>query len=236
VPTDLPVLVACAHGTRDPGGRRAIARLRLDSAALRPGLRLVAAHVDVHKPGLDDVVAQLSAAGRRSVVVPLLLSAGYHVTTDVARAVDASDGLAVAAPSLGPDDALADVLADRLAASGYESGGPVVLAAAGSSDACATRDVEAMAALLSRRLAAAVTVGYLSAATPTVADAVADARAGGEPVSVATFLLAPGFFADRLVRVADQAGAVRVSAPLAPHPALARIVLRRYDEALTATH
>ena len=56
MPTDPPVLVGCAHGTRDPAGRRAIARLRLDSAALRPGLRLVAAHVDVHKPALDDVV------------------------------------------------------------------------------------------------------------------------------------------------------------------------------------
>jgi len=236
VPTDPPVLVGCAHGTRDPAGRRAIARLRLDAAALRPGVQVVAANVDVHKPALDDVVARLSSAGRHSVVVPLLLSAGYHMATDVARAVGASNGLAVAAPALGPDEALADALADRLLASGYGATGRVVLAAAGSSDACATGDVDATAALLSRRLAAQVTVGYLSAATPSVADAVADACSDGEPVSVATYLLAPGFLADRLARVADQAGAVRVSAPLAPHAAVARLVLRRYDEALTTRH
>lgn len=225
-----PVLVGCAHGTRDPAGRRATALLRLDVAARRPGLQVVAANVDVHKPALPDVVARLAAAGRACVVVPLLLSAGYHVHHDVAQAVAAAGGLAAAAGALGPDAALVDVLADRLVAVGRRDGDRVVLAAAGSSDPRAVADVEAVAVGLAARLGDDVTPAYLSAAAPTVADTVAALRAPGRRVVVANYLLAPGFFADRLQRV----GADVVTAPLAPHPLLADLVLRRYDAAVTA--
>lgn len=225
-----PVLVAVGHGTGDPAGRRALARVRLAVAALRPGLEVLAASVDVQKPALPDVVARVSGQGRRSVVVPLLLSAGYHVHTDVAQAVAASGGLSAAADALGPDDALVDVLVDRLsAAGGVRDGDGVVLAAAGSSDARAVRDVEEVAGALAGRLGSPVTPAYLSAARPPVADAVTAARAAGaRRVVVANYLLAPGFFADRLQRV----GADVVSDPLAPHPLLADLVLRRYDAAL----
>jgi sirohydrochlorin ferrochelatase len=234
--TDLPVLVGCGHGTRDAAGRRLLARLRLDVAALRPGLRVVAASVDVQKPALPDVVARLAADGTRCVVVPLLLSAGYHVHTDVAQAVVASGGLAVAAGALGPDAALVDVLLDRLRDKGFDPSAPsgrVVLAAAGSSDARALADVEAVAAGLAERAGAPVTPAYLSAADPKAADAVAAARAAGGPVWVASYLLSPGFFADRLARLAGDD--VVVTGPLAPHPALAPLALRRYDAARATT-
>lgn len=230
---DSPVLVGCGHGTRDAAGRRALARLRLDVAALRPGLRVVAASVDVQKPALPDVVARLAAAGTRCVVVPLLLSAGYHVHTDVAGAVASSGGLAVAAGALGPDDALVEVLLDRLREKGFRPGsspGRVVLVAAGSSDARAVADVGAVAAGLGRRTGAPVTTAYLSAAAPKAADAVAAAAADG-PVWVASYLLSPGVFADRLARLAGDG--VVVTGPLAPHPALAGLALRRYDAALS---
>lgn len=231
---DFPVLVGCGHGTRDPAGRRALARLRLDVAALRPGLRVVAANVDVQKPALPDVVARLAAAGTRCVVVPLLLSAGYHVHTDVARAVAASGGLAVAAGALGPDDALVEVLLDRLRDKGFRPGsspGRVVLVAAGSSDARAVADVETVAGGLAARCGLPVTTAYLSAAEPKAADAVAAARTAGGPVWVVSYLLSPGFFADRLARLAGDG--VVVTGPLAPHPLLAALALRRYDAAAT---
>jgi sirohydrochlorin ferrochelatase len=218
-----PVLVGCAHGTRDSAGRRAMARVRLDVAALRLGLDVVAASVDVQRPALPDVVARLSAQGRRCVVVPLLLSAGYHVHVDVAEAVAASGGLAVAADALGPDDALVELLAQRLREAGATASDALVLAAAGSSDVRAVADVEKVARSLAERLGAPVQPSYLSAARPTVAQAVSAARDGGRPVTVATYLLSPGFFADRLAFV----GADRVTAPLAPHPLLAELVLRR---------
>jgi sirohydrochlorin ferrochelatase len=223
-----PALIACGHGTRGPAGRRALARLRLDVAARRPGLQVVAASVDVQKPALPDVVARLTGVGRRCVVVPLLLAAGYHVRVDVAEAIALGRGLATASAALGPDPALVDVLVQRLGECGLQEGDGLVLGAAGSSDPAAVADVERVAADLAARLARPVTTGYLSAATPTLADAVRAARADDRRVTLATFLLAPGYFADVLAA----AGADRASAPLAPHPALAELVLRRYDEAL----
>ena len=225
---EAPVLIACGHGTRGSAGRRALAQLRLDVGALRPGLTVAAASIDVQKPALDAVVRSLTGQGRRCVVVPLLLAAGYHVRVDVADAVAAGGGLAVAAAALGPDPVLVDVLAERLAAAGTRPDDALVLGAAGSTDPAAVADVEQVAADLAARLVRPVTAGYLSAATPTVAEAVAAARDGGRPVALATFLLSPGFFADRLAA----AGADRTGAPLAPHPALARLVLRRYDDAV----
>jgi sirohydrochlorin ferrochelatase len=226
-----PVLVACGHGTREPAGRRVLAELRLDVARARPGLELVAASVDVQKPALPDVVTRLSAAGRESVVVPLLLSAGYHVRVDVAGAVAASGGLATAAAALGPDPVLVDVLLDRLSEAGAAPDAPVVLAAAGSSDPRAVADVARVAADLAGRRGSPVLPAFLSAASPRVAEAVDRLRTTsphGSQVVVATYLLAPGDFSRRLAGVA----ADLVTAPLAPHPLLAELVVRRYDEAL----
>ena len=221
-----PILVACAHGTRNPTGRRLIAELALAARSLRPGLATTAAFVDV--------VAELSAAGQPAVVVPLLLSGGYHVHVDIAGAVAAAPG-AVAARPLGPDPRLAEVLHDRLLASGADPRDPltaVVIAAAGSSDARAVADVETTADLLQRTWAGAVTTGYGSAAAPTVPDAVAAARrAGAERVVVASYLLAPGHFHNKLAG----AGADAVTAPLLPDDRIAAVLLDRYDAAVEQT-
>ena len=48
--TQAPVLVACAHGTRSPTGRRLIAELALAARSLRPGLVTTAAFVDASLP------------------------------------------------------------------------------------------------------------------------------------------------------------------------------------------
>jgi sirohydrochlorin ferrochelatase len=230
-PGQAPVLVACAHGTRNPTGRRLIAELALAARDLRPGLVTTAAFVDVQPPTVVDVVAGLAASGRAAVVVPLLLSGGYHVHVDVAGAVADADR-AVAAPPLGPDPRLVEVLRDRLVQTGAEPRDPltaVVLAAAGSSDPRSVDDVEDTADLLQRTWAGPVTTGYGAAAHPAVPDAVAAARRGGaEQVAVASYLLAPGHFHDKLAG----AGADVVTAPLLPDGRLAAVLLDRYDAAL----
>jgi sirohydrochlorin ferrochelatase len=226
-----PVLVACAHGTRNPTGRRLIAALALAARRLRPGLTTTAAFVDVQPPTVADVVAELSAAGRPAVVVPLLLSGGYHVHVDIAGAVARAPGTVAARP-LGPDPRLADVLHDRLVQAGADPNHPltaVVVAAAGSSDVRAVADVETTADLLQGTWAGPVTTGYGSAAAPTVPDAVAAARrAGAERVVVASYLLAPGHFHDKLAG----AGADLVTAPLLPDDRIAAVLLDRYDSAM----
>lgn len=222
--------MACAHGTRNPTGRRLIAELALAARALRPGLQTTAAFVDVQPPTVVDVVAGLAADGRAAVVVPLLLSGGYHVHVDIAGAVAGAEG-AVAARPLGPDPRLVEVLHDRLVAAGADpgdAGTAVVLAAAGSSDARSVADVEHTAAVLQRSWAGQVTTGYGSAATPTVAEAVTAARdAGAARVVIAAYLLAPGHFHDKL----DGAGSDLVAAPLLPDKRIAAVLLDRFDAA-----
>lgn len=239
-----PVLVGCSHGTDDPQGRAAIAAILEGVRRRRPGLDVREAFVDVQQPEVADVVADVAGTrptdpvpGAAAVVVPLLLSAGFHTHVDVARAVATTPG-AVASGTLGPDPRLVAVLADRLGEAGAGPGDAVVLAAAGSSDARASLAVEAVAETL-RALwpHGPVTVGYGSAARPTVPEAVAAARAaaGTQPggtgrVVVASYLLAPGFFQNRVLR----AGADVVTAPLAPDERLVDVVLDRYDCAAAA--
>lgn len=242
-----PVLVAVSHGTRSATGRRTVAQLRLAVTALRPEVQVVAAHVDVQKPALGDVVSRLAAAGRAHVVVPLLLSTGYHVRSDVAVAVRAARALGAAsraAAALGPDDALVEVLLDRLAAAGGRDDDALVVLAAGSLAARAVADVEAvLAAVRARRPpdAGPVCAAYSSAQTPTAAQACADLRAAhpGRRVAVAPYLLAPGVFSERLQALLDRgpSGWADVVAPTLcddgdVDPRLAELVLRRYDEAL----
>jgi sirohydrochlorin ferrochelatase len=127
---------------------------------------------------------------------------------------------------------LLDILQERLAECGARADDVIVMAAAGSSDPRARADVERVAGWLSAARGVPVTPAYLAAALPTVPDAVEQARRAypGNGVTIATYLLAPGLFSARL----DAAGADRVAAPLAPHPALAALVLRRYEAAVAA--
>ncbi|WP_104529464.1 sirohydrochlorin chelatase [Blastococcus saxobsidens] len=224
------MLVACAHGTRNPTGRRLIAELALAARARRPRLVTAAAFVDVQPPTVVDVVAGLAAEGRSAVVVPLLLSGGYHVHVDIAGAV-AAHGSVVAARPLGPDPRLVEVVHERLVQAGADPRDPVtavVLCAAGSSDPRSVADVESTADLLQASWAGTVTTGYGSAASPTVRDAVAAARgAGARRVVLASYLLAPGHFHDKL----SAAGADAVTAPLLPDERIAAVLLDRYDAA-----
>ncbi len=237
----VPVLVACSHGTAVASGRGTVARLALAVAAARPGLVVRQAFVDVQPPSPADRVAELAAAGRRGVVVPLLLSTGFHVRVDIARAVAGGDGWAVAADRLGVRGALAPVVADRLAEAGVTDADAVVLAAAGSSDPTAAVDVAAVVSRLAAGRPGPVVAACVSAATAEirpVPEVVARLRgAGARRVAVATYLLAPGRFTARLA----DAGADVVTAPLVTAPSTGRTggtdprvvaaVLDRYDAA-----
>jgi sirohydrochlorin ferrochelatase len=158
----------------------------------------------------------------------LLLSAGYHVFVDLTEAAAAAPNASVA-PALGPDDRLAELLRARLVASGLRDDDVVVLGAAGSSEVSAVEDCMVIAASLGRLVSREVTVGFLSAAQPRLTDAVAAQRIPGRRVVLATYLLAPGYFAD----LAAASGADVVTAPLLmpdepPAPELVDIVLERY--------
>ncbi|HVN11905.1 MAG TPA: sirohydrochlorin chelatase [Kineosporiaceae bacterium] len=213
-------LVAVAHGSRDPAGQHAVEALLDVVRGRRPDLAVDAAYVQNAPPPLADVLA---ARGTGAVVVPLLLSHGYHVAVDVALAAAAAE--AVVTPPLGPHPGLADALDARLTQAGVPPRAPVVLAAAGSSDPAAGEDVTEQARLLADRRGGPVTAAYASAGTARVDDAVADLlRRYARPVAVAPYLLAPGSFAARI----RQAAATWVADPIGAHPAVADLVLERY--------
>lgn len=222
-----PVLLAVAHGSRDPAAQRCVRSLAARVRALDPGPAVRVAFLENARPALGGALRRAAAGPGGLAVVPLLLATGYHVSEDIGRAAERA-GAPVSAP-LGPDPALVPVLAARLAEAGVPAGVPVVLAAAGSRDPRAAADTERQAALLAGKLGVPVLAGYLSAARPTVAEAAATlaARAGG-PVAVAAFLLAPGLFHDQLRRTA----AGWVTEPLGDHPAVAGLVLARFRETL----
>ncbi len=227
-PGGPPVLIACSHGTDNAQGRREIDAVRAGIEALRPGVDVLEAYVDVQEPDLVDVIASLPA-DRPAVIVPLLLSVGYHVKVDIARAAASRPGTVSALP-LGPDPRLARILQQRLGEAGVDDADAVVLAAAGSSDACAAEDVAEVRAVLAELRTGSVRMGFGSKAVPSVPDAVVAQRAAsGQPtVAVASYLLAPGFFHDQLAK----AGADVVSAPLLPSRVISEIALARYDEAV----
>jgi len=218
-----PTLLAVAHGSRHAAAQETIGMLAGQISRLAPVLRVRVAFVQHAEPSLP---AALGAAGPNTVIVPLLLSTGYHLTTDLAVAARGI-GARLAGP-LGPDPLLVTALAGRLAEAGVPEDAPVVLAAAGSSDPAAADDAAEQAALLEERRGGPVTVAFAAASRPGVGEAVAELRARtGRPVAVASYLLAPGHFHDQL----HQAGADWVTAPLGGHPALAGVVIDRYRAA-----
>jgi sirohydrochlorin ferrochelatase len=227
------VLLLVAHGSRDPAGLRAVSEIVAAVRARRPGLDVRLASIEMVPPDIRTALGSVPA-GPPVVVVPLLLSSGYHDRVDIRAAVDEVRPDARQGRVLGPDPLLAVALADRLADVGWLPADAVVLAAAGSSEPGVVASVREQAGLLAVELAgrgadaARVTVAFGSAAEPGVPAAVTGARAAGATrVAIAPYLLAPGFFATRL----HLAGADLVAAPLGAHPTVVDLVLRRHREA-----
>ncbi len=236
---DQPLtLVAVSHGTADPVGQARISALALAVREQSEAeVEVLLTHVDVQTPQVGEVLAGLPA-DRSAVVVPVLLSGGYHVKVDLRRA---AQGIPVA-PALGPDELLVDLLARRAVDAGFVRGHhQVVLGAAGSTDAGAVADCRAVAYRLAERLGTPVAEAYLSAAQPRVAAAVGAlcSRDPRRPVLVLSYLLAPGYFQSLLVSEAAAAGAEATTIPLlgqaGPVPEeLVDLVLRRFRDTVDA--
>ncbi|WP_198663706.1 sirohydrochlorin chelatase [Jiangella endophytica] len=225
------VLVAVAHGTRAPEGPVVLSSLLERVRALLPGVDVRVAYVDVISPTLSSVLAGV-APGARAVVVPMFLASGYHVRVDVPSAVASDGGRAIVTPALGPDAAVVAAVEARLR-SVAPDGVPeaVVLAAAGSSDESALAEVAVAASLLSSALGRPVEPAYVTTASPSVPDAVSSLRAAGHAtVGVASYLLAPGLFQQRLAT----SGADLVAPPIGPHPLVAALIADRYRVAVSA--
>ncbi len=244
-----PSLVAIAHGSRDPragatvAGLLARARARASRHGLA-GLEVRGAFLGHAPPAPLQVLAALAGDGQHDVVVlPLLLTAAYHSGTDIPGLLaEATVGLPRLriryGEPLGPHPRLIHALDRRLAEAGQDPGDDpartaVVLASAGSSHPAANAAIARMAgSWQAARGWLAVRPAYASAASPAPAEAVADLlRGGARRVVVASYLLAPGLFADRIRDTCMAAGAAAVSAPLGAADDVADVLLDRFRQA-----
>jgi sirohydrochlorin ferrochelatase len=223
----------------------------------RTGLDARAAFLGHALPSVPDVLDavygghsnnRLERGAPTAVVLPLLLTAAYHSDADLPvllrEATRRLPGLRISyGEPLGPHHGLLRALDRRLAeadpapAASSATASPgetaVVLAAAGSSRPAANAAVARTAAAWQRaRGWLSVVPAYASAAGPSPADAVAGLlRAGAPRVVVASYLLAPGVFADQVRDRSLAAGAAVVSAPLGAAPEVADVVIERYRRA-----
>ena len=228
-----PALVLVGHGSRDPRALSTVRTLVDRIRELRPGLPVHLGHIELNHPLLPGTLAALGTGD--AVLVPLLLSRGHHVKQDIPRAAAASSARTRVTAPLGPHPLLVETLYARLAEAGWRTPDDaerrvsgVVLAAAGSRDPDAAVDTRRTAVLLAGRLGVPVVPAYASAAEPTVAQAVrALAVRGRHRVAVASYFTAPGRFSAECAAAAPWIAA----SPLGAHPAMARLVLHRYDQA-----
>ncbi len=246
-----PPLVAAAHGSADPRAAAAVAELadlvraRAGRSGLR-GLQVRAAYLGHALPSVPDALEALCGDGRcrTAVVLPLLLTEAYHSDADLPAVLRAAGrrvpGLRLRyGRPLGPHPGLLRALERRLAGAGVPAGAAgtaVVLAAAGSSRPAANVAVaRAARAWRSARGWRDVVPAYASAASPTPAQAVGALRRAGAPrVAVATYLLAPGVFADRVREQSLAAGADIVSDVLGAVPEVADVIIDRYLQVTAA--
>ena len=239
-------LLAVAHGSGDPRSTATVAAIFERVRALRPGWDVRVSYLDHVAPDPAEALAALSADGVDEVIVlPTLLTDAFHSKVDLPRVLDAvrerEPWLRIHyADTLGPHPLLVEAVERRLAESGArpDPSTALVLASTGSSDPKANAVISAMAAELAGRGPwREVVYAHAVMASPTLGEAVAALRArGARRVVVSEYLLAPGFFADRVRTQALEAGASVVTDVLGNAPELARVVWDRYDAALAADH
>jgi sirohydrochlorin ferrochelatase len=236
-------LVAVAHGSSDPRAAAAIgalvplvARRAQERGLSVPDLRI--AYLGHAAPSVPQVMRTFGP-DTRVRVLPLLLTAAYHSKTDIPRMLArVSSGVRLTyGEPLGPHPLLLRALERRLPGTALQNPAEtgVVLAAAGSSDPAANATIARLAAQWQARTgwfavcpayaSPAATGGQGSTAGPDPATAVARLReAGARRVVVASYLLAPGLFADRIRDASLAAGAAAVSAALLSWPPVAALL------------
>ncbi len=219
-------LVAVAHGSRDSEASRAVRALVRRVGRRLPDVDVVESYVELAEPTFSSV---METAQEPSVVVPLLLSTGYHVNLDLPESARLSRFPVTLGRPLGPHPLLGAAGAMLLRAAGAARDDAVVLVAAGSTDPDATAEALDAGRLLHAHWGAPVRVAFLSGSGPGVPEVFAELREQGRHrIATSPYLLAPGFFATRAETLARAQGTVAVADVLARHPLVAELVVRRY--------
>jgi sirohydrochlorin ferrochelatase len=235
-----PVLLVIAHGSRDPRHAATVHALVERARWLRPALRVETGFLDFNAPAVPRVLERLAAEGVEDVVaLPLLLTRAFHAKADIPAVLhEASARLPRLrirqAEVLGPSPLLRSALERRLYEAGLDPSRKrstgLVLASAGSTDPEAIAVIAEIARELRHTGWCAVRPAFASASLPRTEDAVRQLRAEGvRRVAVAPYVIAPGRLPDRIAAGAREADVI--ADVLGAAPELARLLLRRFDEA-----
>ncbi|MEJ6550032.1 CbiX/SirB N-terminal domain-containing protein [Corynebacterium sp. USCH3] len=230
-----PPVVCLAHGSRHPEADRTVVDIARAVAGLT-GREARAAYLDFSPVTVTTVAGLLAAEGHsEAVVVPLLFTTAFHMTTDVPEALaqaTAETGVTLhQADGIGTGDDLADLLASRIRGRRDRDGDAdavdrLVLYSVGSSVAGANGRVADLADAVGDRLgipadALVATGGPGTGPDALVAhvDDVAGPEEGGaRRIAVEPLFICPGRLWDdavRALRRSASAATVTTGEPLA---------------------
>ena len=250
-------VLVVGHGTADTVGAAETHRVADLVGESLPGVPVALGFLEVIGPTIAEALAQLAAAGCRTVVAaPLLLFEAGHAKRDVPEAIAepaAALGIAVVrAGPLGCHPAIVELAKRRRAeaCSGWEAVAPahtsLVMVGRGSSDPTAPAQLAHFteATLAGELRPEFVLAGFVAAAQPSVPEALAQAAepSGGEirRIIVQPHLLFRGHVEEQVAAAGAAARAARPGlewltvARLGPDPLVARAVIERAVEAAAA--
>lgn len=242
----MSTVILASHGTDNQIGAASIHALVTAVQAALPMHVVLETFVDVQQPQVAEVLqnALETRQNEPAIIVPLLLSTGYHVRQDITDAVvevtaNHPGSAVTVTPALGPSPELTDLLVQRLKEAGWKGTDLTILSVAGSSDAAAVAEcrqvhLDLQNSLQQVEITNRLELGFLSAAQPRLKDLIPKLKFQNPRArfTVANYLLAPGFFND----LTSKAGAHIVAKPLLdpqlPVPQqLIDVILRRVREA-----
>jgi len=223
VPVSSGSVIVCSPATGESGVRAVF-------GGFVKALRRAAPALEVRDVPIDHLPTDADASQPR-IVVPLSLTNHGRVAHAVAAECKRDPGL-LSARALGPDWVLAEVCVRRLVDAGAHQGDTIVMGVAGSDDPAVIADYSRAAQFLSAVWGGPVHIGSVTGRDTPLSDAIDIARAYGNRVVIASYLLTPGPIAEAM----RSAGADVVTAPILdganPDRRLVNLVVERCQEAL----
>jgi sirohydrochlorin ferrochelatase len=234
-----PSLILLGHGSNDPQVAHVSHQIREGLLAIRPELDIHAAFLDHCTPSGMQMVNKLVSRGVEEIVfVPLLLSDAFNVQADVPALltkIRASfpELRVIASRPIGPEAQLLSIIDRRLRVAlrtrhVSELDG-LVFAAAGSCDIRSNALVARRARQWATHHRLPCVTAFATGSGPSAAEAIRTLRGQGRRhIAVGSWFLAPGLHYTRQAKLALEAGAVAVSAPMGGEPEIAEVALIRY--------
>ena len=245
LPPGSPALVLAVPGTaRNAGGvPEELARLIEIEHTGQPTLVGYLDGDDRHLGAVLSAVERQRPDEPAAVVVPLVTGPDPAAEGAIRKIVADVPEECIPAEPLGPHPLIAEALHDRLADAGLARADRIrmmtMVTAAGGiivvvpGDAAAVRQAEVTSVLLASRLASPVYTAPIDDAAAVQAAAAQLRASGVQRLAVAPHVIGLEAATEQIAAAAAAAQAEH-SAPLGPHPALARLSALRYTEALAS--